>query len=143
MDMIAVCNIIFVCNSLYYSETLLKTFCKFISRRFEDIVLQYFGRLARTGQRTDIQDIGSYWYDDPVNKKNGEFDCVVKSSAGYEFYECKFYQNPMTEQECRDEEEQLKEIPCKSPAIIGFVCSSGFDFKSDRYSMITGEDLFS
>lgn len=61
---------------------------------------------------------------------------------GYEFYKCKFYQNPMTEQECRDEEEQLKAIPGISPAIIGFVCSSGFDFKPDRYRMITGEDLF-
>lgn len=49
----------------------------------------------------------------------------------------------MTEQECHDEEEQLKEIPGISPAVTGFVCSSGFDFKSDRYGMITGEDLFS
>lgn len=126
----------------FYRQFVEGKLVEFISRRFEDIVLQYFGRLARNGQRTDILDIGSYWYDDPANKKNGEFDCVVKSPAGYEFYECKFYQNPMTEQECNEEAAQIKEIPGISPAITGFVCSDGFDFKSDRYRMITGDDLF-
>lgn len=130
-------------ENAFYNQFVKRRLVEFISRRFEDIVLQYFGRLARTGQRTDLLDIGSYWYDDPVNKKKGEFDCVVKSSAGYEFYECKFHQNPMTEQECHDEEEQLREAPGISPAVTGFVCSSGFDFKSDKYKMITGDDLFS
>ena len=48
-----------------------------ISRIGDDAFYRQFveGKLARTGQRTDIQDIDSYWYDDPANKKNGEFDC--------------------------------------------------------------------
>ena len=52
-----------------------------------------------------------------------------------------FYQNPMTEQECRNEQKQMEAIPCIKPAAPGFVCSAGFDFMTDRYRLISGEDL--
>lgn len=31
-----------------------------------------------------------YWYDDPANKTNGEFDVVTHDPRGYVFYEAKF-----------------------------------------------------
>lgn len=126
----------------FYRQFIAGGLLEFVSRRFEDVALQYFGRLARSGQRTDILDIGSFWYDDPVHKKNGEFDCVLRSEAGYEFYECKFYKNPMTEQECIKEEKQLEEIPGVAVSVTGFVCPAGFDFSSDRYRLINGDELF-
>ena len=50
----------------------------------------------------DIEDFGCYWYDDPVNKSNGEFDCVVKRvGEKYDFYECKFFDRKMTADECK------------------------------------------
>ena len=34
-----------------------------------------------------FDDIGRYWYDDPANKTNGEFDVVTHDPHGYVFYE--------------------------------------------------------
>ena len=31
--------------------------------------------MAVQGKNPDIEDLGAYWYDDSVNKSNGEFDC--------------------------------------------------------------------
>ena len=129
-------------ENAYYNRFIEPYLTEFISRRFEDIVLQYFGRLTRSEVRTDILDIGSYWYDDSVHKKNGEFDCVVKTDSGYEFYECKFYKNPISRAECDREAAQVRAIPEISASRVGFVCSGGFDFTSDDYVLITGDDLF-
>ena len=48
----------------------------------------------------------------------------------------------MTDQECIKEEKQLEEIPGVAPTVTGFVCSAGFDFGSDRYRLINGDELF-
>ena len=48
----------------------------------------------------------------------------------------------MTLIDCEKEEnqiKQMKEIACNK---IGFVSSSGFAFSSDKYDLITGEELF-
>ena len=37
-----------------------------------------------------------YWYDDPANKTNGEFDVVTHNPHGYVFYEAKFRSMPDT-----------------------------------------------
>ena len=115
---------------------------EFISRRFESIVSQYMRRQVRSGQIRDVYDIGSYWYDDPVTHHNGEFDCVLKKKKGYSFIECKFYQKPMKLSECREEEQQVLSSPGIPLESIGFACSSGFDFSTGQYHLITGEDLY-
>lgn len=92
---------------------------------------------------TDILDFGTYWFDNPAAHTNGEFDCVLKRSDGYDFIECKFYTKPMSQDECEKEEQQLKNIEGIVFRQIGFVCSAGFSFTSGRYDLITGEDLFS
>ncbi len=114
----------------------------FISYRFEGIARQYFIRLAHNGLLKEIEDFGSYWYDDKENKTNGQFDCVLKEKDGYDFYEVKFYEKPMTKGECENEEAQIKRltnIDCKK---IGFICSSGFEFVDPKYEFITAEDLY-
>ena len=58
------------------------------------------------GEYPDIEDFGSYWYDDPKTKTNGEFDCVLKRDGDrYDFYECKYFDRPMTLEECKQEKE--------------------------------------
>ena len=37
-----------------------------------------------------FEKIGKFWYDDPVNHKNGEFDVVTENDCSYIFYEAKF-----------------------------------------------------
>ena len=50
-----------------------------------------------------FEKIGKYYYDDPVAKKNGEFDIVTQDDKGYIFYEAKFRKEPVTEQMIREE----------------------------------------
>lgn len=114
----------------------------YISFRFEDIVNQYFVRMGHKGKLQNVLDFGSFWYDDPKQGKNGQFDCVLKEADGYSFFEAKFYEKPMTLDECKKEEAQIKELAdifCKK---IGFVSSSGFDFEDSKYTLIDGQQLY-
>lgn len=115
----------------------------FVSLRFEDIAMQYFSRMAKAGKLPGIENMGSYWYDDKERHENGQFDCVLQRSGAYAFYEVKYYRSPMGLQECEDEERQVRRIAPATSTSIGFVCSAGFDFESERYRLITGEDVYS
>ena len=128
----------------YYARNIEGTLEQFISRRFEGIVLQYFHRMAVRGKYPDIEDFGSYWYDDPVNRTNGEFDCVIKCTGDlYNFYECKYFDRPMTLQECEQEKDQLRKMQGIEVTGIGFVCAGGFDFESKPdVILIDGEALY-
>ena len=116
---------------------------QFVSRRLEGIALQYFHRAAMLGKYPDIDDFGSYWYDDPVTKTNGEFDCVIRRGEQYDFYECKFYDRPMTLKECEQEKRQLQELQGIEVSGMGFVCSGGFGFENKtNYILVDGKDLY-
>ncbi len=128
-------------------ETFFKQFIsasiqEFVSRRFEDIGNQYFQRKAKEGKILNVVDIGSFWYDDSERKISGEFDCVLKRTAGYDFYECKFYKEPMKVEECKKEEMQVNQIKGLSIHEMGFICLGGFDFQTDEYKLVSGEMLF-
>ncbi len=128
----------------YYTRNIEEKLDQFIGRRFEGITLQYFHRMTVCGKYSDIEDFGSYWYDDPVNKTNGEFDCVIKRTGDqYDFYECKYFDRPMTLKECQKERSQLQEIQGIKVSGIGFVCSGGFDFESEKgVILIDGRALY-
>ena len=116
---------------------------QFVSRRLEGIALQYFHRAAMLGKYPDIDDFGSYWYDDPATKTNGEFDCVIRRGELYDFYECKYFDRPMTLEECRQEKEQLDSIKGITVSGVGFVCTGGFaSEKSDDFELIDGKILY-
>ena len=114
----------------------------FISYRFEKIALQYLVRLAHSGKLDGVQDFGTFWYDDKKNHRNGQFDCVLKYPEGYDFYEVKFFDSPMTRKECEEEEKQVRSIVDMVCRRIGFICSSGFDFSDERYDLIEGKNLY-
>ncbi len=117
---------------------------QFISRRLEGITLQYFHRMAGIGEFSDVTDFGSYWYDDPVSKTNGEFDCVLqRQGERYDFFECKYFDRKMTRNECREEEAQVRRQPGLEVARVGFVCTGGFDFGDEgEYILIDGNELY-
>ncbi|MBR5368164.1 MAG: hypothetical protein IK138_02660 [Lachnospiraceae bacterium] len=107
-------------------------------------VLEYFHRQAVGGVMEDIEDFGCYWYDDPVNKSNGEFDCVVKRvGEKYDFYECKFFDRKMTAEECKQEQKQLEEIKGITADRVGFVSVEGFSSKKIMdYVLLDGKMLY-
>lgn len=127
----------------FFENYISKSLNTFISYRFEGIVNQYFKRLAHNGKLQGITDFGSFWYDDAKSGKNGQFDCVLKEDDGYDFYEAKFYENPMKLSECEAEENQIRTLTNLSCKKIGFVCSAGFDFTSEKYDLITAEKIYS
>lgn len=128
----------------FYNRNIDEYLTQFIGRRLEGITLQYFHRMAVLGRYPDIEDFGSYRYDDPETKQNGEFDCVIKRSGDlYDFYECKYFDRPMTSEECDKEKEQLKNIRGIQVSEIGFVCTGGFSFDDQSdFILIGGEQLY-
>ena len=126
----------------FFSNNILPSLDTFISYRFEGIVLEYFIRQAHMGKLEGILDFGSYWYDDKINHRNGQFDVVLKRKDGYDFYECKFYLNPIKKEECEEEESQVRAITGLECRTLGFVSSSGFDFTSDKYVLMTACDIY-
>ena len=117
---------------------------QFISRRLESIALQYFHRQAVLGRIPDVEDFGSYWYDDPESKTNGEFDCVIKRAGEeYDFYECKYFDGQMTPEECEQEKKQLMAISGITVTKIGFICTGGFESEDmNDFILIDGIQLY-
>ena len=127
----------------FYSRNISAVLEQFVSRRLEGIALQYFHRAATLGKYPDIDDFGSYWYDDPATKSNGEFDCVIRRGEQYDFYECKYFNRPMTLEECRQEKEQLDSIKGIDVSGVGFICTGGFSFEgADGFTLIDGDGLY-
>lgn len=94
---------------------------------FEDICRQYLILQNKAG-KIDIpfEKIGRYWYDDPVNHKNGEFDVVTLDQQGYVFYEVKFRKKAVTREMIDQEIEQVEQcgLLCRK---YGFFSRTGFD----------------
>lgn len=82
-----------------------------------------------------FEKIGKYYYDDPVRKKNGEFDIVTKDAKGYIFYEAKFRREPVTKEMIRSEISQVKDtgFHCYK---YGFFSRSGFAAKPEEHLIL-------
>lgn len=97
-----------------------------VPKIFEDICRQYLIRKNRAGNMDEIfEKIGKYYYDDPVGKKNGEFDIVTLDDKGYIFYEAKFRKEPVTEQMIEKEIAQIKQTGFECYK-YGFFSKAGF-----------------
>ena len=126
----------------FYENVVKKSIDSYINKRFEKIVQQYFKRLSKNGKLRNIENIGSYWYDDQKNHKNGQFDCVLKMNNGYKVYEVKRLKNKMSEKVINKELSQIKSINDLNVTEVGFVSSSGFEFKDNNIELISGRELY-
>lgn len=109
---------------------------EYVPRAFETICKQYLIRRNRAGLLEEpFEKIGRYYYDDPVHKKNGEFDIVTKDAQGYIFYEAKFRKEPVSEEMIRTEIAQVQAagIPCHR---YGFFSRSGFAVKNTQERLL-------
>ena len=66
----------------FYDEYIAPALTDFISRRFEGICRDYFSHQVRSGKMKGVRNIGSYYYDDPAHRKNGEFDVALEFADG-------------------------------------------------------------
>ena len=113
----------------------------FVPKAFETIAKEYLIRINKLGLIETFDNIGKYYYDDPKNHKNGEFDVVTHDDKGYIFYEVKFKNKPLNKIDVYNEINQVKEcgIECER---FGFISKSGFDFNDETLILIKIEEMF-
>ena len=69
--------------------------------------------------------IGKYYYDNPVEHTNGEFDVVTEDENGYIFYEVKFKKTPVTDEIIEKEISQVEATGLNCYKYV-FISRSGF-----------------
>lgn len=126
----------------FYEQYVEPELTQFISRRFESICRDYFSLLVRSGEMKNVRNIGSYYYDDPKNHKNGEFDVALEHADGYSILEAKYFIKPMEMDEIHREIGQVHEISELDVKQIGFISINGFAEKEDGCLYYTGADLY-
>ena len=126
----------------FYEQYVEPELTQFVSRRFEGICRDYFSLLVRSGKMKNVRNIGSYYYDDPKNRKNGEFDVALEHADGYSIMEAKYFIKPMEMDEIHREIGQVHEINELDVKQIGFISVNGFAEKEDGCLYYTGADLY-
>ena len=129
---------------VFYERYIYDDFEKqYVPHCFESICRQYLIRMNRNGMLPVIFDkIGKYYYDDPANKTNGEFDIVTTDPEGFIFYDAKFRSNPVTEKMINEEIQQVMQtgLNCYK---YGFISKSGFAAEpDDRLILIELKELY-
>ena len=127
----------------FYDEYIQPRLTGFIASRFEDIGRTYFSVLAKTGKLPGARNIGTLYYDDPVNKKNGEFDIAIEYSDYYDIVEVKYYRDRVSLGEMLKEAAQVMAIPDINVENIGFISASGFEDGIEGFwPCLNAEDLY-
>lgn len=126
----------------FYSSYIEKTLHHFVSYRFEEIVRNYFSMKVKKGLLKEVYDIGSYFYDDPVNKTNGEFDVAIDRGNSYDVYEVKYLSSPLTKEAMHKEISEIRNIKGLKLNEIGFASVNGFEEKITGISYIDGNDIY-
>ncbi len=101
-------------------------YSKYIPKQFENICKEFLIKENKKGNiKIPFYKIGTYYYDDPRTKTNGEFDIVTLDKNGYIFYECKYKEKKLDEQLINKELEQVKKtnLDCYK---YGFFSKNGF-----------------
>lgn len=90
-----------------------------------------------------FENIGKYYYDDPIAKKNGEFGIVTADPEGYVFYEAKFRDAPLKESDIEEEIRQVKETGMNCHKYVFFSKSSYVGDLVPETELIPLDSLFS
>ena len=115
--------------NIFYAKYIEKDFeQQYVPHIFERICKQYLIIKNKNGEIDPVfEKIGKYYYDNPIEHTNGEFDVVTEDEKGYVFYEAKFRKNPITNTIIQNEIKQvnLTGLNCYKYVFIsrsGFMC---------------------
>lgn len=115
---------------------------KYVPMVFEEVCKQYLIRQNRCGNlETPFEKIGKYYYDNPKEKTNGEFDIVTWDPNGYIFYEVKFRNTPVNSKMIAKEIGQVNSSPLDCYK-FGFFSKAGFTDDVNNVMKFTLDDLF-
>ena len=131
-------------SEIFYDKYINEDFeTEYVPKIFENICKQYLIRLNKAGRIEEpFEKIGKYYYDDSINKTNGEFDIVTLDDKGYIFYEAKFRKDPVTESMIKKEILQVNQsgLSCYK---YGFISKTGFDCEAaDDRILISLDELY-
>ena len=126
----------------FYREYIQSSLTEFISLRFEEQCRDFFSMQVMDGKLKGVRDIGSFYYDDPLNKTNGEFDVALEYSDHYALFEVKYYKKPLELDEIHREAGQVRQIKELNVASLGFISASGFADKEPGYIYYSANDLY-
>lgn len=116
-------------------------FNSYIPFQFEGVVKEYLIIKNKQNFTNPFYKIGTYWYDDKINKINGQFDVVTFDDFGYTFYEVK-YRNSLIDIKIVEEEiQQLEKIGINYTK-LGFVSKKGFNLDENDYILYTLDDIY-
>ena len=99
-------------------------------------------RRIRKGAIRRVENIGAYRYEAKGLPAGGYFYCSIKLDTGYDIYIPLYRKEPLKKNECDLEVDRIQVIPGIRVRRMNFISTSGFDFETDMYGMITGEDLY-
>ena len=126
----------------FYEEYIEKSLLTYISYRFEEQVRAYFSLRIKNGDLLGVKNIGTYYYNDSLNKTNGEFDVVLEYDGGYYIYEVKYLKDKLKEDIINKEINQIRNTKGLRIIGIGFVNPNGFVDKKENIRYINGDDLY-
>jgi len=121
-----------------------KLFASYIPKKFENICKEYLIRKNKEGRfNPTFFAIGSYTYNNPKKKANGQFDIVAENDDGLYFFECKYTKEKIGQAIYDEEKLQIQNAGLIAKG-IGFFSKSGFaDFMQRKDCLCYDlDDLF-
>ncbi len=131
-------------SETFYKKYIEKDFEEYyVPHMFENVCRQYLIRENRAGRiEPVIERIGKYYYDDPKNRTNGEFDIVTEDENGYAFYEVKFRKKQVSNEVIDEEISQVEATGLNCYKYV-FFSRSGFNCDGrDNVELIMLNDIF-
>lgn len=128
----------------FYSKYIEQDFeQQYVPHVFETICMQYLIRKNKKGEINPVfEKIGKYYYDNPKEHTNGEFDVVTQDEKGYVFYEAKFRKNPINSSIIENEIKQVKSTGLNCYKYV-FISKSGFQCdRNENVDYIELDDFF-
>lgn len=131
-------------SEVFYKKYIEKDFEEhYVPHIFETICSQYLIRMNRLGNIEPVfEKIGKYYYDNPVEHTNGEFDFVTEDENGYVFYEVKFKKTPVTDEIIEKEINQVEATGLNCYKYV-FISRSGFSCQQrEKIKLIELNELY-
>ncbi len=111
----------------FYDRYVAKDFEEtYVPKEFESVAKAFLIRQNLKGKiDPPLQQAGTYYYVDPINRKNGQFDVAAYNGERYCFYEVKFTSSALGPSIYEEEREQVADCGIKNVE-LGFFSRSGY-----------------
>ena len=131
-------------SSVFFSKYIEKDFEEnYVPHQFVEICKQYLIRENKAGNINPVfEKIGKYYYDNPKEHTNGEFDIVTEDELGFAFYEVKFRKAPVSKSMVEDEIAQVDATGLKCYKYVFFSRSGYEEMDFDNVVKIDIKALF-